>query len=320
MRLSPDLPAGERLGALLLMLVLLAVLTGVSLSQAGLLDDQADTLQDQTLPAMRRLQELRHLVDEARGLEALHVLTDDPTERQRIAGRLQRQREAVQGRLAAQAARASANQDQAADTELEAEQRLLAQLQQRLAAYWAAQDQVLAAPHPGEEAAGHGAAAPRALLAGQSQTAWQALGQALDQWQQAQAQRAAAIAQQSRSQAQWLRLMAAGVLGAVLVVSALLAHRFSRRPPPSGAPHGAGPGADAGLPQVLESLAERSRLLALNAAVQAARQGQPSAADLAERAHLAAEAEALARRCDAARRALHPAPARPSALREPDPA
>lgn len=308
----------RRLGALLLLALLLAVLTGVSITQAGLIDDGADRLEDTVLPALRRTQDVRRLLDEARGLEALQFLADTEQERAEALTRLKRQRRLVEAQLAAVGRAGEDDEDR----------RLKALVQERLTHYWAAQDKVLAAlaaraapteaaePAPATPAglatlpanmpATVAAPSARQLLARESQAAWTAVSQALVFWYQHQEQRAADLAARSRSQAQWLR-WGGGAVWAVL--AALAALRFWRHPrgyavapaattvPPSALP-------TPGLPETLESIAMHSRLVALNAAVQAARTGAPTDADLAERAHLASEAEALARRCDEARRSM----------------
>lgn len=303
---------GERLGALSMLLLLLAVLTGVSLTQAGLLDEGADDLENVTLPALRQVNDLRRLVDEARGLEALQLLTDSADERKRLAQQLGQQRRLVQALLDRQT-RPALSAASAADEE----PRLRAMVQQQLERFWNAQDKVLAAldtytPRPGEGATdGHAAptaaaaisgaeASARRLLAIESQAAWTAFEQALQQWTLHQEARLAARAKASRSQAEAWRMGAGGLLGAVLVLAlAALAWRWRarqragmRRPAPSG------------LTETLDQIAAQSRLVALNAAVQAARSGAPSPTESAERVHLAREADALARRCDAARRKL----------------
>lgn len=304
MSLLSQLRMGERLGALGLLLLLLAVLTGVSITQAGLLDSAADRLEDQTLPALRQVHELRRVVDQARGLEALHLLSSDDAERERLETQLLRQRERLQSHLNALAARSGAPQDQA-------ERRLNAQLADQLARWWVVQDKVLAASRAAaSQAAGSEASQlARRLMAGDSQTAWQAVGEALDQCLRLHNQRAAELARGHRAQAELLRMVLVGVLGLVLLGCVLLLVRLRQAGTPAGAGGlsaglGAAVGEASSLPASLDSIVTHSRLLALNAAVQAARQGAPSPAELAERAHLAAEAEALARRCDAVRRGL----------------
>jgi len=316
----------ERLGALALLFLLLAVLTGVSLTQAGLLDRGASQIEDTVLPTLRRTQDVRRLLDEARGLEALQFLAESDQARAEGLDQLKRQRRLVEAQLAAVGRPGEDDEDR----------RLKALVQERLAQYWAAQDKVLAAlahpPGPGQtspevaqtlpEAAQAQAAVPglalaqgqaepaqpaRQLLARESQAAWTAVSQALVFWYQHQEQRAAEVARQSRSQAQWLRWGTGSLMALLALGSGVLLWRRPRgyavapaaanTSPPSVLPM-------PGLPETLDSIAVHSRLVALNAAVQAARTGAPSDADLAERAHLASEAESLARRCDEARRGL----------------
>lgn len=309
MSLLSHLRMGERLGALSLLLLLLAVLTGVSITQAGLLDSAADQLEDQTLPALRQVHELRRVVDQARGLEALHLLSAEEAERERLETQLLRQRERLQSHLNALAARSGAPQDAT-------ERRLNAQLADQLARWWVVQDKVLAASRAAAAQPQNSEASQlaRRLMAADSQTAWQAVGEALDQCQRLHNQRAAELARGHRAQAELLRIALASVLGLVLLASVLLLVRLRRRAGPAlgglardavfGPGLGQTPAEATGLPASLDSIVTHSRLLALNAAVQAARQGAPSPTEQAERAHLAAEAEALARRCDAVRRGL----------------
>lgn len=313
MSLLTQLGAGERLGALSLLLLLLAVLTGVSLTQAGLLDRSADELESQSLPVLRQVNDVRRLVDEARGLEALQFLADSADERARLAHRLQQQRQRVAALLASQIRRAAWPQP-AHDDE---DQRLQAAVQHHLQQYWATQDKVLAAvaaaavqPGQGEAStnpgAGQASALPgpaptaRRLLAIESQAAWGALDEALQRWYSHQESRAAGLAKASRSQAEWLRLGVGGLMALVLCATLTLLWRRWR---PRGGSSGRSPGAT-GLSDAMDAIAMQSRLVALNAAVQAARSGAPSPAESAERIHLAREADALARRCDAARRKL----------------
>lgn len=300
MSLLSRLRMRERLGALALLLVLLAVLTGVSLTQAGLLDHGADQLEDSVLPALRRTQDVRRLLDEARGLEAQQLLAETAQDRETGLVQLKRQRRLVEAQLAATGRGGEDDEDR----------RLKALVQERLAQYWAAQDRVLAAlasqPEPADAAPAPGHPARR-LLAEESQAAWRAVSEALVFWYQHQEQRAAALARQSRAQAGWLRTVAGGLLGLVFAGSLLALWRRQRgyvvRPSAATAVTPSMlPAPD--LPETLDSIATHSRLVALNAAVQAARTGEPTEADLAERAHLASEAEALARRCDEARRGL----------------
>lgn len=324
MSLLSHLRMRERLGALALLFLMLAVLTGVSLTQAGLLDRGASRIEDTVLPTLRRTQDVRRLLDEARGLEALQFLAESDQARAEGLDQLKRQRRLVEAQLAAVGRAGEDDEDR----------RLKALVQERLAQYWAAQDKVLAAlAHPPgagqtspevaqtlpEAAQGQAtASAPaqasaepaqpaRQLLARESQAAWTAVSQALVFWYQHQEQRAAEVARQSRSQAQWLRWGTGSLMALLALGSGVLLWRRPRgyavapaaanTTPPSVLPM-------PGLPETLDSIAVHSRLVALNAAVQAARTGAPSDADLAERAHLASEAESLARRCDEARRGL----------------
>ena len=321
----------QRLLGLGLVLMAMAVLTGVSLTQAGLLEQSADALETQVLPGLRQGHELRRMVDETRGMEAMLLLAPDRAAREQLVGQLQQQRLRVMAQWAAQQRRAAASAHYSV-----ADQALFEAVAARLTAYWAAQDEVRAAleaadsatvivaaqglspaveqtsPHYGLQATAAfaspsaGNAQPlspqqraRRLLAGPSQAAWRAVAESLEMWLQGQEQRAAQLAEQSRGQAVWWRSGLAAMLASICLISAGLLVRLRQKAeehgPPSTLP---------GLPEAMDRIATHSRMVALNAAVQAARSGQPGAADQAERAHLASQAEALARQCDAARQGL----------------
>jgi hypothetical protein len=143
-------------------------------------------------------------------------------------------------------------------------------------------------------------------MAGASQAAWTELGQALGDWLVHQERRAAELAQESRSQAQWLRLGVAAFMGTLLLACLGWLLRLRPHVIADPAPFVASrpPADDDRLPSALDDIATQSRLVALNAAVQAARHGEPSDTEMAERVRLAVEAEELARRCDAARKNL----------------
>jgi hypothetical protein len=207
---------GRRLGAACaLLLGLLLAITALAMSQAGSQQRQAAALHDQVLPAARLVHLLGQHVEEARGLEALHLLITSDAELSALEAQLAAHRQAVAARLRAY--------DQLVHGE--ADRRHRAAVQARLAAYWQAQDGVLAASRA---AAASGALAPRlqarAQLTGPSQQAYAQLLQALDQWWAFNDQLAArSSAQASAAWQAILWLLGALALAATLALPALLA-------------------------------------------------------------------------------------------------
>lgn len=161
------------LTALLGLLALVGVLTGVSLHRASQLDEALSRLDDSAWPSVRAVHGLALLVDEARGMEALHLLLDSEAERREVETRLARQRSRIAERLAAQASRTS-------DA---AERRHLAEVNGAAAAWWGVQDRVLAASRAAPADAVQAQRA-RTLMTGESQAAYRQLLDALEAWWQ----------------------------------------------------------------------------------------------------------------------------------------
>ncbi len=281
MQLTLSSPPGARLRQLLVLLLLaLGLLAGMSVSQSRDAEAQAITTELAALPALRQVRELAARVDEQRGMAALHLTLQNAAERRALEGRLQASRSQVERHMAAIAPRLQGD----------AERRHHAAVQASLAAFWAVQDRLLAASR---QAAQDPAAAQqaRALLAGESQVAFGRLRADIEAWwaeiEQA-ASRAAATARASAQQAATL-VWALAVLAALSLAVAWALLRLPLRPqPPPPAP------------DALASDAAREHLLALNAAVAAARRGEPGrAAGLS-----ALEAQRLADQVDAAARGL----------------
>lgn len=172
MNLLHSLRHGQRFAtALVLVLAVLGVLTGVSLSRAARLGQDLERLEEVALPATRMVHDLALLADEARGLEALLLLLDDERERRDVEARLMQQRGRIAERLATQVARLR-------DT---ADRQLLADVNTALGAWWAVQDQVLGAARAAPTDAAEAGRARR-LLAGESQAAYRLLLDTLERW------------------------------------------------------------------------------------------------------------------------------------------
>lgn len=228
------------LTALLGLLALVGVLTGVSLHRASQLDDALSRLDEGGWPSVRAVHGLALLVDEARGMEALHLLLDSELERRDVEARLDRQRRRIAERLAAQAPRT-------ADA---AERRHLAEVNGAVSAWWSVQDQVLVASRAGLSDAAQAQRA-RALMTGDSQAAYRRLLEALEAWWQYHDQQAQFPPSKARGSA--LRLLhllngLALLLGVAALALAVAAWRSLREaasmaarpvplPPPAGDRH-----------------------------------------------------------------------------------
>lgn len=172
MNLLHPLRHGQRFAtALVLVLAVLGVLTGVSLNRAARLGQELERLEEVALPATRMVHDLALLADEARGLEALLLLLDDERERRDVESRLMQQRGRIAERLASQVARLHDASDR----------RLLAEVNTALGAWWTVQDQVLGAARAAPTDVAQASRARR-LLAGESQTAYRQLLDTLERW------------------------------------------------------------------------------------------------------------------------------------------
>jgi hypothetical protein len=267
----------QRPRRLLALLALLTLVTGLSLSMTVPNRRQAVELDEQVLPSIRLVHEMVVAVDEARGLSALHLLRADAAEQRELERRLQAVRQRIERRLAA------SRQRLGDDTE----RGHFLRVNGRLAAYWSVQERLLAASRQAVDEP-VAAAQARALLAGESQQAFQQLRAELDAWW-AYTDRLAGLAQgqavaQARLQLGLLGLQGLLALGALACV--LVGRRATStappQPPPGGAAAFAPPaaasdeavvGAPGGTAPALDQVAFHARLLALNAAVVAARAG-----------------------------------------------
>jgi len=228
---------GQRLAAsLALLLGLLLAITALAMARAGHQAQQAAELQDQVLPSIRLVHLLGQHVDEARGLEALSLLSTSDGELSALATQLAAHRQAMHARLRAYESQLHDDADRGHHAAVLAS----------LAAYWQRQDQVLAASR---QALADGAPASRLLarerLTGPSQQAYAQVLQALDGWWAYHDQLAAGGGVQARSALQltaWLlgtlSLLALAVglwLGGAMrrLLRELPAQRPVSRPPPA---------------------------------------------------------------------------------------
>jgi hypothetical protein len=332
MKLFHDFRLGHRIGgAVALLLLLLALGNILSARQNHQLDDQFAELVAVTLPAGRLVQELTSLVEEVRGMAALHLALGGGPEVAALEARLQARRQRLDLRLAGAEARIQDDGDRQHCQAVKAS----------MAGFWIEQDKLLAL----SRRAAHdpaAAAAARALLAGAAQQTFQTLAADLDAWWAYHEQRAGQAAQHARagtSQALLLQAMLAALSLLLAGVGIVLVRRLRGQ---STAPVLRGPAAavDAAIragdlarsaclaaergSQVMhqveatmaalqrdshriaeliadiDAIAFQTRLLALNAAVESARRGDAGAG-----LGLAADAvRGLAQRAGAAAQAL----------------
>ena len=275
MTLALPIPASRRLRRLsALLLLALVLVTGLSLSMTRQSGHRLAEVDELILPSLRLVHEMTVVVDEARGLSALHLLRADAADQQDLEVQLQAARQRVERRMAV------SRQRLADDTE----RRHFQRVRSSLTAYWAAQDHLLAASRQSADLP-PAAAQARALLGGDSQAAFQQLRADLDAWW-AYTDELAGLAlvqgaSQARQQGGLLLVQALLVLG---LVACALARRLTRvadaptatlSPAPAPASASASvPNLSAGPPAMtLDQLACQVRLLALNAVVAAARGG-----------------------------------------------
>ena len=257
-----------------LLLLALVLVTGLSLSMTRQQGARLAEVDELILPSVRLVHEMTVVVDEARGLSALHLLRADPAERQDLEDRLQAARQRIERRMAA------SRQRLADDTERRHFQRVRASL----SAYWAAQDRLLAASRLAVDTP-PAATQARALLGGDSQSAFQQLRADLDAWWAYTDDLAGVALAQGASQARQQGLLL--VVQALLVLGLGVCLLAGRQTPSASAPTpqrarpsvSAATSASASIgtaepaPVSLAQLAFQARLLALNAAVAAARGG-----------------------------------------------
>ena len=277
----PSLPIGRGLGATLALLLLLMGLGTALSSRQSQEQLQTLALLEQTaLPSARLLHELTGQVDELRGLLALHLMLGGTAEATAMAQQMRLRRQALELRLAAFGPRLV---DAIERSHFEA---VLASL----VVFMAEQDKLLAITRRGTQDAATAAAA-RTQLTGPSQLAYQRLSADLAAWSAYVEQRTDQISRQARMLGAGLplqlALLAAAMLAAAVVLAAA-AWAGARQPGASPAAAQAARSAQAwadwprrrrlvDLADTVDRLAFEAHRLALNAAVSAARQGQPEA-------------------------------------------
>lgn len=286
-------PQPRRWSALLLLALALA--TGLSVSMTRQSGARLAEVDELILPSVRLVHEMTAVVDEARGLSALHLLRADRVEQRDLEDRLQAARQRIERRMAV------SRQRLADDTE----RRHFQRVRTSLSAYWAAQERLLVASRQAADTP-PAANQARALLSGDSQAAFQQLRADLDAWwaytDELVGVALAQAASQARQQALLLGLQALLLLG---LGACLLVGRSTRGAgartaqalwpstgpatgpvtgpltgpatalavlsPPAPPPVSRRPADEPAVS--LDQLALQARLLALNAAVAAARGG-----------------------------------------------
>ena len=234
--------SGQRLaGALaLLLMVLLALSTALSLSRTRKLDQQLSGFELETLPTVRLLHGLGTGVEELRGMAALHLMLSGTAEMAALEGQIQHRREQLGLRLAACASRLKGGGDE----------QHYGTVQASMARFWVEQDR-LAALSRQAAADPVAAAAARALLMGTALQAFEQLGADIEAWWLAVEAEAKQQAWQAHADAaskvwQLLGVGALGLLVAVGGVARLQSVGFAPVQPdtvPAAAPAVAGPAA-----------------------------------------------------------------------------
>ena len=283
------LPISQRLGAALALLLLLMGLGTALASRQSQAQQQTLALLEQTaLPSARLLHELTGQVDELRGLLALHLMLGGTAEAGAMAQQMRLRSLAITQRLAAFGPRLV---DGTERTHCEA-------VSASLALFIAEQDKLLAMSRHGTQDAATAAAA-RKLLTGPSQLAYQRLSADLATWSAYVEQRTDQTSRQARALGAGLPLQLALLAAVMLSGAAVLAMAAWAGLCQPGASLAAAQAARAAraastaqaradgprrrrlvdLADTADRLAFEAHLLALNAAVAAARQGRPGQAE-----------------------------------------
>ena len=282
----PSLPIGRGLGAALALLLLLMGLGTALSSRQSQEQLQTLALLEQTaLPSARLLHELIGQVDELRGLLALHLMLGGTPEASALAQQMRLRRQAIEQRLAAVGPRLV---DLAERTHFET-------VSASLRLFMTEQDRLLAISIKGTQDAATASAA-RHLLTGPSQLAYQRLSADLAAWWAYVEQRADQASRQARMLGAGLPVQLALLAAAMLAGAVVLAMAAWAGLCQPGASPAAAQAARAArkaqaradgprrrrlvdLADTADRLAFEAHLLALNAAVAAARQGRPGQAD-----------------------------------------
>ena len=189
MTLPLSVPASRRLRRLsALLLLALALVTGVLMTRQSA--NRLAEVDELILPSVRLVHEMTVVVDEARGLSALHLLHADRAQQRALEDRMQAARLRIERRMAV-------SRERLAD---DTERRHFQRVRTSLTAYWAAQDRLLAVSRQAANTP-PAAAQARLLLSGDSQAAFHQLRSDLDAWWAYTDERAGLAAVQDASQA-----------------------------------------------------------------------------------------------------------------------
>ncbi len=223
MNLLPNLKIGERLGGgFALVLLLLGVITLVALLQTRQADTQLAYLENTTLPAVKRVHELAALVDDLRGLSALHLLHRGDAEQDMIEAQMAADRNKLTQGLAAYGKQVPV---------AGADRQLYEAVKASMATFWATLDRLILASRQSARDPGAGEQA-RALLSGESQRAFQQLSADLDAlWvhHEEQAEKVAKAAHAEARNSTVLVLCAATLVGVLGLGLGVLLRRLSQR-------------------------------------------------------------------------------------------
>lgn len=256
-------PPAARLRLLLVLLLLaLGLLAGVSVSQTHAVHADAAQTETVRLPALLAVNDLTRLLDEQRGLAALHLTLTDAAGRQELEDRMQLGRVALERRIALLGRLVVGDEEGLVHH---------SGVSVGLATFLEAQDRQMAASRDAVHDV-DAAQRARALLTGEAQQAFLRLRADITTWgaqlEKAAMQQAAAARQAASVVVQVVWALAAlAALGLAVAIAVLQA-------PLKGVPTPASDGPDSSLPQRLRSGID-PHLQSLNAAVATARRGAP---------------------------------------------
>ena len=208
------LPSQRLTGALaLLLMLLLALSTALSLSRTGKLDEQLSGFELGTLPTVRLLHGLGTGVEELRGMAALHLMLSGTAEMTALEAEIRYRRQQLGFRLAACARRLKGDADH----------QHYSAVQASLARFWVEQDRlaVLSRQAAADPVA---AAAARALLVGAALQAFEQLGADIEAWWLAVEAEAKQQASRAHADAARTGLLLLGLVALALALSLTLAH------------------------------------------------------------------------------------------------
>jgi hypothetical protein len=246
---------------LVLLLLALGLLAGVSVSQTHALHADAAQTETVRLPALLAVNDLTRLLDEQRGLAALHLTLTDAAGRQELEDRLQLGRIALERRIALLG-------------RLVADEEGLVHhsgVSVGLATFLEVQDRLMAASRDAVHDV-DAAQRARALLTGEAQQAFLRLRADISAWS-AQLEKAAMEQAVAARQAASMVVQVVWALAALAALGLALAIAVAHAPL-KAAPTAASDGPDSSLPQRLRSGID-PHLQALNEAVATARRGAP---------------------------------------------